>query len=428
MDAAARRAAGPIRPVRSRIAPMNGTHPRTQTHPDLGVKLGARPKVVVVSANPSLKGGTNRAMVNVVSALAGEYDFKLLGLAGDESIYPLPPEVEIISLDGRRGAPLGRAAKTLLLATRIPRMIEILNRHRPDAVMSFLPRPNIVNVLVKRLSGLDYQCIVCERNFTSIQLADGVLNRLLRRVVKATYQRADLVVANAHALARDLELTYGVARKKIRTVYNSIDLEKVAALAEEAPPAGVLHFDAPVLLTVGRLIPQKNHDLLIRAFARARRTIRSRLAIIGEGPLLERSRGLAASLGVGDDVLFLGWQDNPFAFMKRSAAFVLSSNHEGFPNVLVEAMACACPVISTDCPSGPGEILENGKRGLLVPVHDEAALAAAMVRMLSDQPLRAELARRGYAGAQQFDLPAVLDAYRSVLSPPRSPPFSPPCN
>jgi glycosyltransferase involved in cell wall biosynthesis len=375
-------------------------------------------KVLVLSANPSLKGGTNRAMANVLRALAGEYDFKVLGLSGHESIYPLPPEIEVISLDGSGVGANGRVARALLLAARIPRLLRIFAAQRPDVVLSFLPRPNIVNVVLKRLSGLDYLCVVCERNFTSVQLARGLLNRVLREIVQAAYRRADLVVANADELARDMVRTYGVAQQRIRTIPNAVDLAAIEALAAEDVTGDLFEPKTPVILTVGRLIPQKNHDLLLRAFARARARVPSRLAIIGEGPLLDRSRRLAAELGLADRVAFVGWQDNPFSYMKRAAVFVLSSNHEGFPNVLLEAMACGCPSISTDCPSGPREILESGRAGILVPVEDESALADALVRVLSNPELRADLGVRARARAAQFALAAVMDSYRSLLSRP----------
>jgi glycosyltransferase involved in cell wall biosynthesis len=380
--------------------------------------MAGKLKVMVLSGNPSLKGGTNRAMANILRSLADEYDFTLLGLAGEECVYPLPPRIETISLERRGGPTWGRTARALRLTAGLPRLLRIVAQHRPDVVLSLLPRPNIVNVLLKRLSGLNYLCVVCERNFTSIQFADGPLNRTLRLMVQAAYRRADLVVANAHALAVDLERSYGVRAQRIRTIYNPIDIRTIQLLSEEAEPPDIFSAGSPVILTVGRLIPQKNHDLLIRAFAGARSQVPCRLAIIGEGPLLDPLRDLAAALGVADDVLFLGWQDNPFVYMKHAALFTLSSNHEGFPNVLVEAMACGTPIVSTDCPSGPSEILDAGRAGVLVPTGDQEALTGAMVRLLSDRTLRGELAERAHTRARAFDLDAVMDSYRLLLSRP----------
>jgi glycosyltransferase involved in cell wall biosynthesis len=378
--------------------------------------MAGKLKILVVSANPSLKGGTNRVMATVLRALAGEYDFTLLGLAGSKSIYPLPAGIEVLTLGPEPARSLGPVGKVASSAASVPRLMRILAARCPDIVVSLQPRPNIVNVLLKHLSGADYTCIVCERNFTSVQFGSGRLNRVIRLAIKAAYRRADLVVANAHAMAEDLQRSYGVPQARIRTVSNPVDMAAIAQLAASEVASAVSSSNAPLILTVGRLLPQKNHDLLIRAFARARARVRCRLALIGEGPLLERTRRLAAELSVADDVLFLGWQDNPFVYMKRAALFALSSNHEGFPNVLVEAMACGCPVVSTDCPSGPREILQSGRSGILVPVDDEAALADAFVRVLEDEAYRATLGRKAYARALDFDLPAVLDSYRSLFS------------
>jgi glycosyltransferase involved in cell wall biosynthesis len=174
----------------------------------------------------------------------------------------------------------------------------------------------------------------------------------------------------------------------------------------------------PIILGVGNLKPQKDFATLIRAFARVRAERPARLVILGDarGPDKDASyvaalKGLPAQLGIEEDVSFAGFAENPYAYMSRAAVFVLSSAWEGFGNVLAEALACGCPVVSTDCPSGPAEILEHGRYGPLVPVGDDAALAAAICRVL-DAPLsRGELTGR----AALFTVERAVDQYIQLM-------------
>jgi len=170
----------------------------------------------------------------------------------------------------------------------------------------------------------------------------------------------------------------------------------------------------PVVLGVGRLAPQKDFPTLIRAFARVRAERAARLMILGDGKTPDRRAellALADELGVAEEVALPGFQPNPFAYMARASLFVLSSAWEGLPGVLVQALACGCPVVSTDCPSGPAEILEQGQYGRLVAVGDEVALADAMRSTLDNPPERDRLRDRGAA----FSVDLSIDRHLEVL-------------
>jgi glycosyltransferase involved in cell wall biosynthesis len=166
----------------------------------------------------------------------------------------------------------------------------------------------------------------------------------------------------------------------------------------------------PVILAVGRLTLQKDFPTLIRAFARLRARRSARLVILGEGELRDELEALVAELGLTADVALPGFVDNPFSWMRGSALFVLSSAWEGFGNVLVEAMACGTPVVSTDCPSGPAEILENGKWGRLAAVGDAEALARAIAEALDDPNPPDVRARAAF-----FSVERSVDAYLAIL-------------
>ena len=204
-------------------------------------------------------------------------------------------------------------------------------------------------------------------------------------------------------------MNFGLPPESVRVIYNPIDCRQARSDSEQEVTEPVFQSGSPVILNVGRLAPQKNQALLIRAFARTRRDVAAKLAFLGQGPLELELRALSERLGVEKDVHFLGWRSNPFKYMRRAQVFALSSDYEGFGNVLVEAMACGCPVISTDCPYGPGEIIENNKDGLLVPVGDGAALTEAIARMLQDRSLREQVGAAGMERAGDFDLPVIAN-------------------
>ena len=202
-----------------------------------------------------------------------------------------------------------------------------------------------------------------------------------RRIISVSAELGEILVKNIR-----------LDPSRVVTIANSIDLEAAAERAAEAPEhPWFASGEPPVILGIGRLAPQKNFSLLIRAFARVRHATPSRLVIIGEGEgkELRKLQALAASLGLTpDDIWFAGRQANPLKFLAHAGLFVLSSNWEGMSNVLLEAMACGCPVVATDCPTGVRELLEGGRIGLIVPVGNVDAMAQAIIAKLAEVPNR----------------------------------------
>jgi hypothetical protein len=197
-------------------------------------------------------------------------------------------------------------------------------------------------------------------------------------------------------------------------VYNALDLEKVHRRAEENLPLPWPNDGLPVVLGAGRLDRQKAFHVLIEASALVFKRLPARLAILGDGGERPRLERLAATLGIADRVFLPGYVENPFPAMRAASVFVLSSAYEGFGNVLLEAMACGCPVVSTDCPSGPGEIIRDGENGLLVPMDDPEALAGAIHRVLTDETLRRRLIQGGLKRLEAFAVPAMVEGYERV--------------
>ena len=297
-----------------------------------------------------------------------------------------------------------------------PALARYLRREQPDVLLSASHYVNLAAIWGRRLAGTGTPLVISQRTQLSRAIANvhvpGGRRPLLGWMARRFYPAADAIVAVSDGVADDLALVADLPRARIRTIYNPVVTSDLIRRARE--PVDHPWFvpgAPPVVLGVGRLAAQKDFPTLLRAFAhvRARRSVR--LLVLGEGRKRPQLEALAADLGIADDVALPGFVENPFAYMARAALFVLSSGYEGLPGALIQAMACGCPIVSTDCPSGPREILENGAHGPLVPVGDHAALAEAIRAVLDRPPDREKLTRR----AGEFSLDRAVDQYLEVM-------------
>lgn len=219
----------------------------------------------------------------------------------------------------------------------------------------------------------------------------------------------------SNGVAQDLARRADLPQNRIVTIYNPVVNQEIFELKTRQPVDHPWYApgEPPLVLSVGRLNLSKDYSTLLKAFANLRSKRPARLMILGEGELRTELECLADTLGIAGDVALPGWTSNPFAHMARASLFVLSSAFEGLPTVLVEALACGCPVVSTDCPSGPAEILDGGRYGRLSPVGDAAALADAMAATL-DSPLPPDVLRKR---ADVFSVDAAIDRYLQLIAP-----------
>ncbi|TSE18224.1 N-acetylgalactosamine-N,N'-diacetylbacillosaminyl-diphospho-undecaprenol 4-alpha-N-acetylgalactosaminyltransferase [Tepidimonas alkaliphilus] len=360
---------------------------------------------------PSLNGGgAERVAVTLANGIAARGFAVDLVLARAQGPYlaDVGRDVRIVDLKA------GRVVRALLPLVRYWR------RERPVAMLSFMNHANVVAVLAHRLAGRPGRLVVSERVHIGSEAprAHGLQRRLVYALVPWAYRRADGVTAVSREAARDLERFARLPAGRVQAIYNPFDLARIDRLARERAPHPWSQADErPVIVAAGRLTEQKDFPTLLRAFAQVRRQRPVRLLILGEGELRGELEALARQLGLTDDEVQLpGFARNPYAYFARAALFVLSSRWEGLPGVLIEAMACGAPVVATDCPSGPREILEDGRWGPLVPVGDADALARAMLAVLATPPdQRPDVRLR----ARDFDQERAVDAYLDVLGLPR---------
>ena len=218
----------------------------------------------------------------------------------------------------------------------------------------------------------------------------------------------------SHGVSTEFTKITGLKCGRPQVIYNPVVSENIERRSRE--PANHPWLDSPelpVILAIGKLNKSKNFPFLLAAFAQLLAHRPARLVVLGDGRTRPKLMALAKRLGIEESVDFPGFKENPFAFLAKANLFVLSSRNEALPTVLIEAMACGCPVVSTDCPFGPREILEGGKHGPLVPVGDSEALAAAMVRVLDAPPSGNALRER----AALFSIDRAVDRYEALLLP-----------
>lgn len=365
---------------------------------------------------PSLNGGgVDRVMVTLANGFAARGYAVDLVLASAQSPFlgDVSPGVRIVDLQA------GRVIKALVPLARH------LGRTRPAALLSAMNHANVVAALAYRWSGVPSRLVLSEHTTISVvaQRERSVVGRIVYALVPWVYRWADGITAVSQAAARDLEQFAHLPAGAVRAIYNPFDLQRIHRMAYDEPRHPWLApGQPPVVLAIGRLAEEKDFPTLIRAFAQSRSRGNARLLILGEGPLRPALLAEAAACGLPEeDFQMPGFVDNPYAFLARAGVFVLSSRWEGLPGVLIEAMACGTPVVSTDCPSGPHEILEGGRWGRLVPVGDSAALANAIDAVLATARNALPDVRRR---AADFDQERAIDAYLAVLGLPPAPEYA----
>jgi glycosyltransferase involved in cell wall biosynthesis len=359
---------------------------------------------------PSIRQG---GMERLVSILARGLDperfaveIVVLHRRGEDPAFAgrLPSGVPIRSLDKRSRYDLPRTLR---------RLIGELRRRRPAAAIGFMTYQNLLLVAAARIAGTGTPVIATEHVTPDALRATGG-KRLQLALAGRAYRRAAAVVPVSEGLRAAMARALGLPPSRMTTIYNPFDPD-VDRLAAEDPPPGWFDAGGPTLVAVGRLTPQKAYPRLLEALCRVRERVPARLVILGEGEERASLEARIAELGLAGAVQLPGFVPNPFPAMRAADAFVLASDWEAFPFVLVEAMRVGAAVVATDSEFGPNEIIEPERSGLLVPTRDPAALADAILRILSDRDLAERLRQGARQRSEAFAPDTALRRYTQLL-------------
>jgi N-acetylgalactosamine-N,N'-diacetylbacillosaminyl-diphospho-undecaprenol 4-alpha-N-acetylgalactosaminyltransferase len=369
-------------------------------------------------------GGAERVVSLLLPKLMQIYDVKLV-LMNDTIEYDIPKDLQIDYLENSDAYESG-----LLKLLKIPiltyRYYKYCKKHSIDLSLSLLSRPNYINSL-SSLFLKKRKTVISERSMASIHYSYKNLQSLVNRfLIRYTYLFADLIIANSQGNAEDLKKSFNLNKIPIKRIYNPVDIDKIDLLKRES--INDFNFDDKKFnfITIGRLDKGKNHILMLKAM---RHIDNANLIIIGDGILKSELNAFIDKYDLTNKVFLLGKKKNPYKYIYKSDVFVFTSNHEGFPNVLLEALACELPVISTDCQSGPREILapdtsflkqlsnkiENAKYGILIPTNNEVLLTKALQNIMHKHKLASLYKKEAKIRANDFNKDSIISRYIKVI-------------
>lgn len=358
---------------------------------------------------PTLEyGGAEQVIVNIVNGLSSRgYDVELLLCQFEEEWRSkLASGVRVLKLPAASTHAPG-------IVAHLPALVTYLRRENPTALFPHLTHTNVVSLAVTRVLGTDTLVVPTHHLMFEAATDDTPRARAVQWASRYLYPSADRIIAVSEGVADSIVDRTAVKREDISVLYNPIDVEAIRDRARE--PVDHEWFgndEMKVVLFVGRVEEQKDLKTWLRAFKRVHdRDPDTRAVIVGKGQQRADIRAYADDLGIGEVVSIPGYVENPYSYMRGADVFLLSSRFEGLPTVLIEALACGCPVVATNCPCGPREILADGKYGRLTSVGDEAELAEAVTETLADSMPADELRER----ADAFALEPILDDYEQFL-------------
>ena len=355
-------------------------------------------------------GGAERVMVNLINRLArGKYKIALVFFENKLGYHrDLPSSVRLICLDKKNRWDFLKL---------IFRLRKVIIDYKPSVVISFLYYINIVTVLSTLFLKRDFRLILSERTYHRLYLRHERFAQIKRWFMRFAYKKADRIVVVSESIGKALREDFAISPERLKTIYNPVDFELISNMSKnEIMHPFFQNKDARIIIAAGRLIIQKRFDRLLRIFSMVReKQDNVYLIIVGSGELCSELESLASALKISECVDFVGYQDNPYAWISKADIFTLTSDCEGFPNVILEAMTCGTPVISADCPSGPNEIIEDRKDGILIHPSDEIKFRDAILELLGDSGLRKALAENARKKIERFSVQKITAQYEEAF-------------
>jgi glycosyltransferase involved in cell wall biosynthesis len=360
------------------------------------------PKIIIFL--PSLAGGgAERVMLHLSDGLAKRgiaVDLVVSQLSG-EYVSEIPENINVINLNNSR------------LSLSFFKFAKYLRKNPKSVVLTTLQYSNIFCLIVKKVFFLKNKIVIRESNAISKKFnGTTIKSKIFLGLIRWLYPSSDKIIAVSQGIKDELHYFLDIDSELITVIPNPVKLPMCGpVLGNSCSHLWLREGEPPLILGVGRLVKQKDFATLIRAFSLVVEHVESRLIILGEGPEINDLRKLASDLGVEDNVDFPGFDPDPFSYMKRAKVFVLSSLWEGFPNALIQALACNCAVISTNCSYGPAEILADGKYGKLVEIGDYKDMAKQIIDTLKSK----ESLKNGNFWFQKYNFDKILSQYQEVI-------------
>lgn len=370
----------------------------------------------------SLSGGGAERVVSylLTHCISKEIDVHLIMMNTGVN-YDIPKSTRIHYIENSNPNEHGviKALKIPFLAYKYARLVKKLELTHS---LSFLTRPSFINVLSRFFTSYKFKVITNERAFPSLQYSyKGFQSWFNKKMIKSLYKKSEAVISNSNGNANDLISNFKVPSDKMYVIHNPIDLDKISDINPKEDFFDATKFN---IITIGRLDIGKNHKMIINAINKLNNT-NIHLYIIGSGPMQSELEDLVEKLNLKNQVFLLGYQANPYGYLKSANLFAFGSNHEGFPNVLLEAMACNIPIISTNCQSGPSEILklQNDKSddimitdyGILTPVKNDEAMAKGISHFLDNKSFTEKCKINGLKRIKDFDKEKILNQYIDLV-------------
>ncbi|WP_458699892.1 glycosyltransferase [Sulfurospirillum sp. 1307] len=358
-------------------------------------------------------GGAERQVSILLKKLSKKYNI-ILVLMNDTIFYEIPKNIEVIFLEKSKPFESG-IKKFLKLPFLAIKYKKILKEKNIDVSLSFMTRPNYINILAK-IFGSNHKSIINIRSTTSRYKNEGLLGKVNLFLISILFDKAELIISNSKGVDEDLKSLMNITTNT-KVIYNVVDCDYINSKKDICEDVNFeFEKNKKYIISVGRLIPLKRNMDLIKAFFELQKNDNSlELIFLGDGVLKDDLINQCVEFKIKEKVHFLGNVKNPFYYLNKSDLFVLNSELEGFPNVLVEAMACNLPVISSDCKSGPREILKDEKYGLLYPVGDVETLIGKMKIYLSENIDRKTTIVSNLKRIQDFNIEKTINEFKNIL-------------